>query len=133
MVEILLESNAFVNVRNKNGMTPLHLAARKGYNNMVRRLVTEHSALLDANTLVRQRIDNFFLTKNNLLIRRYVNQQTKQTPLHLAAEAGQLAVCETLLGLKADALAIDNVSGILCFFLFLKKFFIMIVIFLFIK
>lgn len=67
------------------------------------------------------------------MIRRYVNQQTKQTPLHLAAEAGQLAVCETLLGLKADALAIDNVSGILCFFLFLKKFFIMIVIFLFIK
>nr|XP_046909522.1 uncharacterized protein LOC124490979 [Dermatophagoides farinae] len=86
VVEILLESNAFVNVRNKNGMTPLHLAARKGYNNMVRRLVTEHSALLDANTL------------------------TKQTPLHLAAEAGQLAVCETLLGLKADALAIDNHS-----------------------
>lgn len=52
VVEILLESNAFVNVRNKNGMTPLHLAARKGYNNMVRRLVVEHSALLDANTLV---------------------------------------------------------------------------------
>lgn len=52
VVEILLESNAFVNVRNKNGMTPLHLAARKGYNNMVKRLVTEHSALLDANTLV---------------------------------------------------------------------------------
>ncbi|XP_027200011.2 LOW QUALITY PROTEIN: uncharacterized protein LOC113794122 [Dermatophagoides pteronyssinus] len=86
VVEILLESNAFVNVRNKNGMTPLHLAARKGYNNMVKRLVTEHSALLDANTL------------------------TKQTPLHLAAEAGQLAVCETLLELKADALAIDNHS-----------------------
>lgn len=38
--------------------------------------------------------------------------KTKQTPLHLAAEAGQLAVCETLLELKADALAIDNVSKI---------------------
>ncbi|UXI23316.1 orphan G-protein coupled receptor 40 [Sarcoptes scabiei] len=86
VVEILLESNAFVNVRNKNGMTPLHLAARRGYNNMVRRLITEHSALLDANTL------------------------TKQTPLHLAAEAGQFAVCETLLNLKADALAVDNHS-----------------------
>ena len=61
--------------------------------------------------------------KNNLLIRRYVNQQTKQTPLHLAAEAGQLAVCETLLGLKADALAIDNVSGILCFFFIFEKIF----------
>lgn len=55
VVEILLESNAFVNVRNKNGMTPLHLAARRGYNNMVRRLITEHSALLDANTLVSEK------------------------------------------------------------------------------
>lgn len=52
VVEILLESNAFVNVRNKHGMTPLHLAARKGYNKMIRQLVTEHGALLDAFTLV---------------------------------------------------------------------------------
>lgn len=35
--------------------------------------------------------------------------KTKQTPLHLAAEAGQLQVCETLLSLKADAIATDNV------------------------
>ena len=38
--------------------------------------------------------------------------KTKQTPLHLAAEAGQLTVCETLLSMKADAVAIDNVSTI---------------------
>lgn len=67
-------------------MTPLHLAARKGYNSIIRRLVVEHSALLDAFTL------------------------TKQTPLHLAAEAGQLQVCEALLSMKADVIAIDNVS-----------------------
>ena len=52
VVEILLESNAFVNVRNKHGMTPLHLAARRGNNKMIRQLVTEHGALLDALTLV---------------------------------------------------------------------------------
>lgn len=85
VVELLLESNAFVNVRNKHGMTPLHLAARKGYNSIIRRLVGDHGALLDAFTL------------------------TKQTPLHLAAEAGQLEVCETLLSMKADVIAIDNV------------------------
>ena len=53
VVDILLESNAFVNVRNKHGMTPLHLAARKGYNRMIRQLVSEHGALLDAFTLVQ--------------------------------------------------------------------------------
>jgi ankyrin repeat protein len=50
--EILLEHNAFVNVRNKSGMTPLHLAAKMGFNNMVKRLVTEYGALIDAMTLV---------------------------------------------------------------------------------
>lgn len=36
--------------------------------------------------------------------------QTKQTPLHLAAESGQLQVATTLLHLKADVNALDNVS-----------------------
>ena len=36
--------------------------------------------------------------------------QNKQTPLHLAAEYGQLEVSRTLLDLKADVNAMDNVS-----------------------
>ncbi|CAG2110484.1 unnamed protein product, partial [Medioppia subpectinata] len=86
VVDILLASNAFVNVRNKHGMTPLHLAARRGFNSIVKQLVLSHGALLDAFTL------------------------TKQTPLHLAAENGQLEVCNTLLTMKADVNATDNHS-----------------------
>lgn len=80
-LELLLNHNAFVNVRNKTGMTPLHLAAKngkillnfvwlllntvlhnsiclsKGYNTMVRRLVTEYGALIDAMTLVNNLFD----------------------------------------------------------------------------
>jgi len=62
VVDILLEANAFVNVRNKHGMTPLHLAARKGYNKMIRQLVTEHGALLDAFTLVSSCNSSHFLS-----------------------------------------------------------------------
>lgn len=52
--EILLEHNAFVNVRNKSGMTPLHLAAKMGFNNMIKQLINNHGALIDAMTLVSQ-------------------------------------------------------------------------------
>lgn len=86
VVDILLEHNAFVNVRNKPGMTPLHIAAKLGYNSMVRQLITEHGAILDAMTLI------------------------KQIPLHLAAENGQLEVCKSLLGLGSDLNAVDNQS-----------------------
>lgn len=86
VVDILLEHNAFVNVRNKPGMTPLHIAAKLGYNSMVIQLITEHGAILDSMTLI------------------------KQIPLHLAAENGQLEVCKTLLSLGSDLNAVDNQS-----------------------
>lgn len=38
-----------------------------------------------------------------------IEPQTKQTPLHQAAEHGQLEVSKTLLSLKADINAMDNV------------------------
>lgn len=86
VVDILLEHDAFVNVRNKLGMTPLHLAAKLGYNSIVKQLVSDHGAILDAMTI------------------------TKQTPLHLAAESGQFEVCKTLMKLRADLNAADNHS-----------------------
>lgn len=86
VVDILLQHDAFVNVRNKLGMTPLHLAAKLGFNSIVKQLVDEHGAILDAMTI------------------------TKQTPLHLAAESGQFEVCKTLLKLRADLNAADNHS-----------------------
>lgn len=58
VVDILLAHNAFVNVRNKHGMTPLHLAARKGFNSIVKQLVLNHGALLDAFTLVTLSYNN---------------------------------------------------------------------------
>lgn len=86
VVDILLQHDAFVNVRNKLGMTPLHLAAKLGFNSIVRQLVSDHGAILDAMTI------------------------TKQTPLHLAAESGQFEVCKTLMKLRADLNAADNHS-----------------------
>lgn len=86
VVDILLQHDAFVNVRNKLGMTPLHLAAKLGYNSIVKQLVSDHGAILDAMTI------------------------TKQTPLHLAAESGQFEVCKTLMKLRADLNAADNHS-----------------------
>jgi ankyrin repeat protein len=52
--EVLLKNNAFVNVRNKAGMTPLHLAASNGFVQLVQNLVTKREALLDAMTLVNR-------------------------------------------------------------------------------
>lgn len=86
VVDILLQHDAFVNVRNKLGMTPLHLAAKLGFNSIVKQLVSDHGAILDAMTI------------------------TKQTPLHLAAESGQFEVCKTLMKLRADLNAADNHS-----------------------
>ncbi|XP_069167057.1 serine/threonine-protein phosphatase 6 regulatory ankyrin repeat subunit B [Procambarus clarkii] len=76
--DALLTHKAFVNARSMSGLTALHLAAMKGYNELVRALITKHHSQKEALTL------------------------TKQTPLHLAAEEGQLEVCDTLLQLGAD-------------------------------
>ncbi|XP_042867211.1 serine/threonine-protein phosphatase 6 regulatory ankyrin repeat subunit A-like isoform X3 [Penaeus japonicus] len=76
--DALLQHKAFVNARSMTGLTALHLAAMKGFNGLVQVLITHHSAQKEALTL------------------------SKQTPLHLAAEAGQLEVCDTLLQLGAD-------------------------------
>ncbi|XP_063885899.1 serine/threonine-protein phosphatase 6 regulatory ankyrin repeat subunit C-like isoform X3 [Scylla paramamosain] len=80
----LLTHKAFINARTMSGLTALHLAAMKGYNDLVWSLITQHHSQKDALTL------------------------KKQTPLHLAAEAGQLEVCDTLLQLGADTNATND-------------------------
>ena len=52
VVNELLQNKAFVNARSKVGITPLHLAAMNGYNDLVKALIVDNGALLDATTLV---------------------------------------------------------------------------------
>lgn len=66
--DALLSNKAFINSKSRNGRTALHLAAMNGYVDLVKFLVKDHSAVVDILTL------------------------KKQTPLHLAAGAGQLEV-----------------------------------------
>ncbi|ODM89562.1 Ankyrin-3 [Orchesella cincta] len=81
---ILLEHKAFINAKSRVGLTALHYAAMKGFSKLCLFLIHEHGAAVDALTL------------------------KKQTPLHLAAENGQLEVCRLLMGLRASSDATDD-------------------------
>ncbi|KAJ8969600.1 hypothetical protein NQ317_011314, partial [Molorchus minor] len=80
----LLTNKAFINSKSRNGRTALHLAALNGYIHLVKFLIKDHNAVIDILTL------------------------KKQTPLHLAAGAGQIEVCKLLLELGADIDATDE-------------------------
>ncbi|KAL7641411.1 UNVERIFIED_CONTAM: hypothetical protein RMT77_008551 [Armadillidium vulgare] len=77
----LLSHKAFVNARSIKGLTALHLASSSGQQELVQSLIVNFNAQKDPFTM------------------------SKQTPLHLAAERGQLNVCATLLKLGADTVA----------------------------
>jgi ankyrin repeat protein len=51
-VQFLLDSKAYINAKTKLGLTALHLAAQKGYKDIVDMLVTKFSASIDALSLV---------------------------------------------------------------------------------
>lgn len=82
--DALLSNKAFINSKSRNGRTALHLAAMNGYADLVKFLIKDHNAVIDILTL------------------------KKQTPLHLAAAAGQLEVCRLLLELGANIDATDD-------------------------
>ncbi|XP_011500154.1 PREDICTED: serine/threonine-protein phosphatase 6 regulatory ankyrin repeat subunit B-like [Ceratosolen solmsi marchali] len=82
--DALLANKAFINSKSRVGRTALHLAAMNGNTHLVRFLVQDHGAAIDVLTL------------------------RKQTPLHLAAGAGQLLVCKLLLELGASIDATDD-------------------------
>jgi hypothetical protein len=89
-------------------MTPLHLAAKMGFKNLVQSLISQHGALLDAMTLVRCTL--ITRSRGQLTDHNSIKPQSKQTSLHLAAENGQLDVARVLLDMKADVNAMDNVT-----------------------
>ena len=82
--DYLLSNKAFINSKSRNGRTALHLAAMNGYTDLVKFLIKDHNAVIDILTL------------------------RKQTPLHLAAAAGQIEVCKLLLDLGASIDATDD-------------------------
>ncbi|XP_011695992.1 PREDICTED: ankyrin-3-like [Wasmannia auropunctata] len=82
--DVLLANKAFINSKSYVGNTALHLAAMNGYTHLVQFFVQGHRAEIDVLTL------------------------RKQTPLHLAAGAGQLEVCKLLLELGASIDATDD-------------------------
>lgn len=82
--DALLTHKAFINSKSRVGRTSLHLAAMNGYAHLVNFLIKDHNAVVDILTL------------------------KKQTPLHLAAGAGQLEVCKLLLDLGANIDATDD-------------------------
>lgn len=84
--DLLLSHKAFINSKSRVGRTALHLAAMNGYTDLVKFLIKDHNAVIDILTL------------------------RKQTPLHLAAEAGQLEVCRLLLELGANIDATDDLG-----------------------
>ncbi len=51
-MQFLLNSKAYINAKTKLGLTALHLAAQKGYKDIVDMLVTQFSASIDALSLV---------------------------------------------------------------------------------
>ncbi|XP_051272906.1 poly [ADP-ribose] polymerase tankyrase-2-like isoform X3 [Dicentrarchus labrax] len=77
--ELLLRKGADVNDRTKDMMTPLHLAAEKGHNDVIEVLV-KHEAKVNA-------VDHL-----------------GQTPLHRAARCGHLQTCRLLLNAGCDPL-----------------------------
>ncbi|XP_017781810.1 PREDICTED: serine/threonine-protein phosphatase 6 regulatory ankyrin repeat subunit A isoform X2 [Nicrophorus vespilloides] len=82
--DYLLTNKAFINSKSRNGRTALHLASLNGYIHLVKFLIKDHNAVIDILTL------------------------KKQTPLHLAAGAGQIEVCKLLLELGANIDATDD-------------------------
>ena len=64
----LLEHKAFVNSKSRCGLTPIHLAALKGFTELVQSLVTIHHASIDALTLVKK-LEIYFLTIKNLKLK----------------------------------------------------------------
>lgn len=106
----LLSHKAFINSKSRVGRTALHLAAMMGYANLCKYVVSIYIIInLQKYYFVKLSINvsfRFLVTDHNAVID--ILTLKKQTPLHLAAAAGQLEVCKLLLELGANIDATDD-------------------------
>ncbi|CAG9978367.1 unnamed protein product [Clonostachys byssicola] len=95
LVQFTLEHGADPDMRDSEGQTPLHLAARStsSTSGMVAACLLKHGA--DPNLLANEKVDNNF------------NGFTDVAPLHLAADRGNLRVAEQLIEGKTQVDIID--------------------------
>lgn len=83
VMNLLVKDPSLIRLRDDNGYTPLHLAAKNGHNGLTKQLV-ESGAEIDARA------------------------KDGSTPLHLAAAAGHRATAEVLVDAMSDVNALDE-------------------------
>ncbi|OAL20471.1 hypothetical protein AYO20_11491 [Fonsecaea nubica] len=123
IVGILLEHGAQADIADENAETPLALGCAEGHLETVKKLLTKGADLMCANSqgrfpLHKAAVANAVEVAQELLRaarklasgREYVNLRDNDgsTPLHLAAEAGNVPMMEVLLNEKADVEAVDG-------------------------
>ena len=77
VVDLLLQHKAFVNAKNKAGVTPAHLAAERGAADIVDLLVNKYQANADILSLVSQ---NYIFLKTFILINSGIIYSPKRHP-----------------------------------------------------
>ena len=84
VVDVLLPRGADPSLRGRNGYTPLHLAARRGNEEIVKVLLDQPSVAVDA------------------------KDDSGKTALHFACSEGHRKVCQILLNFGADIKAVST-------------------------
>ncbi|RPB06854.1 ankyrin, partial [Morchella conica CCBAS932] len=119
IIKLLLHRGAAADTRNKQGLTPLHLAAKGGHNDAMK-LLLDRGAAIDARApgemtalhLAAEYGDKkpaeLLLDRGAAIDARTDARLSKTTALHLAAGRGHKNLVELLLDRGADIDAIDN-------------------------
>jgi len=116
IVDLLIQSNARLNVQDASGSTPLHLAASRGHCAVLRRLLPEQVDIeaKDSNgrTALWVAASNGQLEATQLLIENHARVNARadnqMTALHAAAKRGDEEMAELLISHDADMEARDS-------------------------